>query len=234
MGRMYLKKKKKCYYWIIFIIVFFFMIVLSIFRYVSENISPKLVKYASVELKKISNYIVSKSLTYDDFANINLDDLFIITRNDKNEILTFDLNTMIVNKLLFCINDSVQENLKQLELGNINEYNEKSDGVVLKIPIGVVTKNFLLSNYGPMIPVKVKILGNIDSNLSTKITNYGINSALVEINIEITVTELVILPITVEEVSFISKFPIVVKLVNGTVPDFYPNGLIERRYDEKI
>lgn len=237
MKKIYLKKKKKRKNIIITIILIFILIaslLQIVIKYINKNISPKLIEYASIEIKKISNIIISKAITQNEIEKIDTNNLFIITKNEKNEILTVDLNTTLINKIVFQITDKIQENLKQLEQGKINEYNENSNGVILKIPIGLITKNFMLNDLGPKIPVKMKILGNMDSNINTKITNYGINNALIETYIEISITEQVLLPITTKEINITSKIPIAIKLINGTVPNYYPNGIIERRYDEKI
>jgi len=39
----------------------------------------------------------------------------------------------------------------------------------------------LLSNLGPKIPVKFDLVGEVIINIETKITNYGINNAMMEI-----------------------------------------------------
>ena len=68
--------------------------------------------------------------------------------------------------MIFDSTKKIQENLKKLELGIIDENNEENkNGVVLKIPSGEITNNFLLNNLGPKIPVKLKILGNMNTNV---------------------------------------------------------------------
>ena len=59
----------------------------------------------------------------------------------------------------------------------------------------------------------------------TKITNYGINSALIEVNLEIKIKEKIILPITSKEIEVIQNTPIAIKLIQGTVPNYYSNGI---------
>lgn len=222
MKRIYLKKKKKRNR-VIPVIILIFVIVFFVLYYINRVISPKLIHYAEEELKKISNLVITKSFKFDE--GLNIDDLFIITRNDKNEILTVDLNTVLVNKVIVNSTRSIQENLKLLEQGKINEYNEYSNGVLLKIPLGEVTNNFLLNELGPKIPVKLKIIGNMDIRLNTKVTNYGINNALIETTLDITVKEEVLLPIETSEITVVSSIPISVKLISGTVPNFYSNGI---------
>ena len=47
--------------------------------------------------------------------------------------------------------------------------------------MGIITNNALLSNLGPKVPVKINLVGNVISNVGTKVENYGINSIMVEV-----------------------------------------------------
>ena len=85
--------------------------------------------------------------------------------------------------------------------------------------------NFLLNNRGPKIPVKLKILGDMEIKTDTKVTNYGINSAIIEISLDVTIKEKVILPITTKEITVTGTTPIAIKLIQGTVPNYYADGI---------
>lgn len=208
---------------LIFILTLIIIPIDLILKYINKKISPKLISYAELEIKKISNLIITKSITKESLQNIN--EIFIINKNSNNEILTVDLDTLKINNLIREATINIEENLKQLELGNINEYNENKKGVVLQIPLGLIFNNFLLNNKGPKIPVKLKIIGDMGIETKTKVTNYGINSALIEVSLEIKIKEEVILPITTKEIEVASTTPIAIKLVQGTVPNYYSNGI---------
>ena len=60
--------------------------------------------------------------------------------------------------------------------------------------------NAFLSNLGPKILVKINLIGNVVSSVETKVRNYGINSALIEIYANIEVTEEVIIPFQKERI----------------------------------
>lgn len=210
----------------IFLILIIILIPINlILNYINKKISPKLTNYAELEIRKISNLIITKSITKESLEKININDIFIINKNNNNEILTVDLDTIKINNLIREATINIEENLKQLELGNINEYNELKKGVVLEIPLGQIYNNFLLNNRGPKIPVKLKIIGDMEMETKTKVTNYGINSALIEISLETRIKEKVILPITSKEIEVIQSTPIAIKLVQGTVPNYYSNGI---------
>ena len=63
------------------------------------------------------------------------------------------------------------------------------------------------------------------SQVNTKITNYGINNALVEVNADVTITERMILPFFTKDVSTTVTVPIVMKLIQGNIPEYYFNGI---------
>ena len=206
----------------IIIIIIILLISGLIIQYINEKISPKLTQYASLEIRKISNIIITKSIKTTSFEKLNIENLFVITKNEKNEILTVDINTILLNKIILESTVNIQENLKQLEQGKINNNNEENkNGVILKIPLGQIYNNFLLNNLGPKIPVKLKILGDMETKVNTNIKNYGINNALIEITLDITVKEKVILPINTEEIKVTQSMPIAMKIIEGSVPDYY-------------
>ena len=215
---MKLKKRKKTKP-IIILIILTTTIYITI-SFINKKISPKLTEYANIEIKKISNLIITNSIKTETLDKLKIDKLFIITKNEKNEILTVDVNTVELNKFILTWTLNIQENLKQLEQGKINN-EENKNGIVLKIPLGQIYNNFLLNNLGPKIPVKLKILGDIETEIKTNIKNYGINNALIEITLDIKVKEKVILPINTEEITVTQTLPIAMKIIKGTVPNYY-------------
>ena len=139
--------------------------------------------------------------------------------------------------MLTKIINEIQNNLQNIERGNLDQinidelglenYNKANleKGVIYRIPTGIIFDNTLLSNLGPTIPVKINLIGDISGNVSTKVTNYGINNALLETNINIEINQLVVLPIATKEMKITSSVPIAMKLVQGTVPNYYFNGI---------
>lgn len=222
MKKITLKKHKNKKNKIIILIIMIIILINVVLKYVQKNISPKLINYAELEIQKLSNLIITKSISLEELEKLNIEDLFIITKNNKNEIMTVDVNTVIINKVIMEATKNIQEDLKKLEKGQIDENNDPNkNGIVLKIPIGEIYNNFILNNLGPKIPVKLKLSGNMESELKTIITNYGINSALIEVNLELSIKEQIILPISTKEIKVTSKLPVAIKLINGTVPNYY-------------
>lgn len=228
MKRINLKKRKKYKKLNKIVIITIISIILATFllKYINKEISPKLINYASLEIKKLSNIIITESINEEEFEKLNVDDIYKITKNNNNEILTVDINTVILNKMIKKTTENIQERLKKLEKGEVDENNqENKNGVVLKIPLGEIYNNFLLADLGPKIPVKLKIIGNIETKINTNVKNYGINSSLIELSLDITVKEKVILPISTNEIRVNQTFPLTIKMIEGKIPNYYSNGI---------
>lgn len=224
------------------LILVFIMIIISLYnilKYINKLISPKLISYAETELKKISNVIINKAVTKHAVTDMSVENLFIITKNSNDEILTIDFNTVTINKVLTQTSNNIQLSLKKLEDGIIDyelidsnlilpKENQGNNGVILEIPSGIIFNNFLLNNLGPKIPVRLKLIGNIQTNISTKVTNYGINNALIEVYLDIEITERVILPMATKEIKVETSTPIAMKIMKGTVPNFYSGQIKEQ------
>lgn len=228
------KNKGNCF------LLFIFLFLISLFftfRFISKKASPILMDYAEMEITKLSNIIINKAISKQLVENASIDDLFIVTKDNSGEIKTIDFNSVVVNKFLSTTTSSIQLSLKQIEEGNIDllelpdeiliQYDEKNlkRGIIYEIPSGVIFGNSLLSNLGPKIPIKFSLLGDINSNIKTKITNYGINNALIEVSMQIKVTEKALLPFLSKKIVVENSVPISIKMIEGSIPSYYFNGI---------
>ncbi len=239
MRRVKLKKKIKLTFVNKLIIVFIIFIIVIVigFKILNKKISPTLMNYAELEIKRLSTLVVTKAVSKHVTEDLDIENLFIITKDDNGEIKTIDFNSALVNKFLTTTTSSVQVSLRQIEQGDIDtlqlsddvevefEKDKQEKGIIFEIPMGIVWQNSLLSNLGPKIPVRLNIVGDITSNIKTKVTNYGINNALVEVFINMQIDEQVILPFSSKKISITNDIPVAIKMIQGTVPNYYFNGL---------
>lgn len=202
---------------------------------INKKFNPVLLNYAELESRKISSIIINNSVSKN--MTNSVDELFLIVKDENNEINSIDFNPIIINKILTMITNSVQINLKYIEQGKIEllDLNENllmdydieklKKGIIYEIPSGVVLGNSFLANIGPKIPVKFDLVGDIVSYVNTKVSDYGINNALIEVNIVLKVSEQVILPFASNKIEIETSIPVALKLVQGSVPKYYSNGI---------
>ena len=214
------------------LLLIFFSIFIIIF--VNKMSDDKIIEYSTMLASKITKYVVTKAYEPEIF-DMN-DNLYEIIQGEDGEIKTIIYDTMKVNKLLSSINENVYDMFDSLEGGilkqlnireNILTNNNKSnfvDGIVLEVPIGIAMNNFLLSNLGPKIPIKISLTGEFESCISTSVEEYGINNALITIYVDIRVTEQITIPFISEKIVIENKIPISVNVINGKIPNYYLNG----------
>ena len=214
-------------------IVFLIMILTYFFiDFCGKKVLPVIMSQAEIDCKKMAILIIKNSLN-DDVLSILDDNMYEVIQNNNGEIQTIDFNPKIVNKFLSSTTNVVSGNLKNLEQGKIEEisfidssYDIKNlkNGVISEVPMGIITNNILLSNIGPKIPVKINLIGNVVSSIETKVSNYGINSALVEVIAKVEVTEQVIIPFQTKTIKIVNDIPVAIKIINGSVPEYYGSG----------
>lgn len=234
------KNKKRSKKNLILLIIFLLIIIVFLSLYMMNRVlSPFLESYAKAEMKKISNLILNQSLSKEVRADMNVDNLYVLHKDSSGAITSVDLNSAIVNELLGEVTKKVSQDFKLVEQGKVNQLTYYQDvfddtmldkkalkkGVVFYIPTGLAFKNVFLSNLGPKIPVRFRLTGEIRSNLQTKITNYGINNALLEVNMHVEITQMLLLPFSTSSIKVEGNYPLIVKLIEGIVPDTYFSGI---------
>ena len=73
--------------------------------------------------------------------------------------------------------------------------------------------------------MRFSFIGTVSSNLDTKVTSYGINNALVEINIDVTIMEQITLPHSTKKVPVTLSVNLVTELIQGDIPNYYLGSL---------
>ncbi len=226
------KISKKSNKWIIIIISLFLCTCLTL-HIISKKISPGLMEYAELQARKFVTILINSAVTESIGEDLNADSLFLITKDSNGEIRSIDLDPVKVNRLLSNTTNSIQVNLQYIERGEIDKLTLMDDilsgydssdlkrGIIGSIPTGVIFDNALLANLGPKFPIRLKFMGDIITNIKTKVTNYGINNAVVEVSIEVDMQTQAILPFSSKVIRVVSEIPIAIKLMQGDIPPYY-------------
>ena len=204
---------------------------------ISKQITPILMETAELEINKFSTIVVNKAVAQVLEDKINEEDIFSTVISNDGKIQTIDFNPIIVNQVLNIATTVVQNNLKLLEEGNLdnigiydmdlpkNRLEKMKKGIIAEIPISIALKNPLLTNIGPRVPIRLHYLGDVNSNITTKVTPYGINNALVEVGVRLEMTAQIILPFTTEKIVLDCTIPLAIKMIQGTVPSYYGSAI---------
>ncbi len=202
---------------------------------INKGIEPTLMAIAETRIAQMATLAINEAIKSYTAEELNLDNLVLIEKDTEGQITTIGWNAPIVQLLLNHTTKNVQDYLHAVEKGNmpppdlnseeIAAYNDPSKkGVIAEIPLGQATNNILLANLGPVIPVRFSVIGDVNTDMRKKVTEYGINNVLVELSIHIEVDIRVTIPFASDTVTVTSDIPVDIRTIQGEVPYFYNSG----------
>lgn len=225
-----MKKAKRLFTVLLYIILISFIASIIIIKYFSYKIKPSLNKYITSELERIITLIINDTIN-NDLTNIDTNNLFIM--NDSNSITSIDLNNKIINSIQKRINNNIENNIRLVSRGKIKKidkyFNTISDidyeiikgGTIYYIASGNISGSIFTNNLGPKIPIKFSMSGHTISSITSKVKEYGINNALIEVRIKIKVNMIVDMPYVTKTVTVKTSMPIATKIIQGFIPEYY-------------
>ena len=225
------KRKKFLSLFIIFFLIFIASI-LIIIKF-DKVFSKKMIVFCEAQINKISKNIINEAINDTISSGFNPENLIIIHRNALGKIESMNIDTKKTNILLAEINSKIKSHFINLELGknNIIEFDKnlitntrrtfKGNGIVFEVPVGVLTNQTILSNIGPRIPIRIVLSGDLESEVNTKVENYGINNVLLKLYIKVKINEQVILPISSKVIYVETNILILTRMIQGDIPNYY-------------
>lgn len=169
--------------------------------------------YAQAKVKNVILYAIDKSVNEKTISYLNYEDLYYIERDKNDNISIIDYNSRNVNMFLGDVTTAIEETMNELE-----------KDIIFNIPLGVITNNTLFNNLGPKIPVRIQLIGYVNTNIETKVKDYGINNALIEMSILVEASVDVILPFITDTIKVSNNIPVSYKIIQGKIPDYYSRG----------
>ncbi len=208
-------KKKPIIKKILFTIVIILVLSFNFLSFIGNKITPKVTSLAKVSLNHHIKNIASnfKEYTY------NNKDILIPTYNNKNEVTSLTYDMKVVYEIAGAFTSNIKSSLKEKN-NNIPFITETNNNKILfMIPIGALSNQALFTNMGPKIPVQIYFVDNVFTEIKTKVTDYGINNALIEIYLSINLTYEIVSPFVREQVTLNYNLPIDQKIITGVVPN---------------
>lgn len=204
-----------------------YILVLLVFAFIlyffSCRITPRIENIAHKEINQFMQILINHtSFT----LKIETQKLY------KKENNTISFQMSYINELATNYVNNLEETLLKLEDGTYKKkdaspYNKKllhiskQQGVIARVPLGSLTNNTFLQNIGPAFSIKYKTLSLASSNIDKKIKNYGINHLAISIDLNITITLQVLVPLYHDHFKENYTIPLVYEIIEGEVPSWY-------------
>lgn len=152
-------------------------------------------------------------------------ELIHATTLEDGTITSIEYDSYQLNQILYTSLNTIDESLNAD--GEVKGYPDGEEiyfinGAVYECPIGLLTKIPFLANWGPHIPIRLKLLNDVTGEIKVDSLPYGINNTMVKAYMKISVKTQVITILSTSELETSTEIPIIVQIVNGKVPQLTP------------
>lgn len=164
------KRNKRKIAFVALIVIIALIVAICVF--INSNVNPMIVIISNERIRALTTEAVGNAVT--DVMSANSDVNYLsITRDDKQNITSVDLDAATVNELAQAVTLLAQQNINAVG----------SDGI--KIPVGSLSGVTLFTGLGPDINIKIYLVGSTQTRIISEFTSAGINQTLHRLYIDI-------------------------------------------------
>lgn len=146
-----------------------------------------------------------------------------LVRYDTKKLnqFTIELTSLLTKDLDLMVKGDFEE--LDLDIGRIssNSYLKVDEGILFLISLGSATGNSLLANIGPKIPLNLSVIGNVQTDIHSKVSNYGLNNALIEVFVDVQIQMVIQMPFLSEKTKIKKTIPLTMEMIQGDIPNYY-------------
>ena len=143
---------------IILIGVYGFKIGFDYLEPVYEAMCNEKVKYTATIITNQQSTIVMNQYKYEE--------LYTIEKDSNGNVSAIKSNVAVVNNIISDLTEKIQQEFEKIPTEKIY------------ITLGNLTGNYLLSGFGPRIPIKISMTGSVDTEIKSEFISQGINQTL--------------------------------------------------------
>ena len=208
-------------------------------RYFYVELGPGLVECASDEVEKMITVVLNRAVR-EYMTEYQGGDILEVVRDKNEKIEMIRYNTVRLNQFTLGLTSYLEERLDAMIQGNLDDFNPeylsklylnggKPEGILFLISMGSATGNSLLANIGPKIPLRLSVVSNVFLDVSSKITNYGLNNAMVEVISQVKVSFVIQMPFLSKKVVIQKNIPLTMEILQGEIPQNYLDSFVRSK-----
>lgn len=192
----------------VLLIITIIMMNFTIFIYIFDRtLMPTVMAVADAEMRAKATEIVNTAIINEYTKQFNYDEIIRVDKDSQGNIVMLKADTLKMNKIACDVALVSQKEL--MKLGEIG----------IKIPIGYITRNNILSYYGPSITIKMQPIGLVETKYSSEFESAGINQTRHKIYVKLKTTVRVIIPLRSNDIEVANEIPIAETIIVGKTPN---------------
>lgn len=199
-------KNNKLYSYIVILLITFLIVFFWGVYYIDNIITPKVMLVADTEMRAKANEIINKNALEIYSTNFDYENLIKVEKDKEGNITMLKADTVSLNKI------ATEVALKsQSEIEGIGS-------VGVKMPLGYVFQNNLISYMGPRITIKMKPMGMVETSYESIFESAGINQTRHKIYVNFNCKLKIIIPTHNSELIIKNTIPVAETIIVGKVP----------------
>ncbi len=203
-----LKKKTK----LIIALSIIFAMILLIFLFFNTYVNPVIITISEAKIQSLTSQSVNSAVqTVINNTNV-YDEIIQISTDSEGNITTFQVKSVLINKLAREIGKLAQQNLQLTG----------SEGI--DIPLGTLSGIPFLVGSGPNVYFKVQPIGTLTSSFTSEFMSAGINQTNHRIYMNVQASVNIVLPTASKTIQTNTQILLCESIIIGKVPDTYLNS----------
>lgn len=191
-----------------FCLIVFIMIIT--FQTSLNSIKPIFDTLCKDKAKSVATVICNEESTKI-ITNYKYEDLITIHRDADNNITMIQSNISPINYIISDVGEKIQKRIDETK--SENTY----------INLGGFTGSKLFSGLGPNIPIKLALVGNVETDLRSEFKSKGINQTIHRIYLQVDCKISILTPYNTAEEKISNQVLIAENIIVGKIPETYYN-----------
>lgn len=195
----------------LFLLLLAAFIIIGGFMLVEFILKNTLFALAEAEAKWRATEAIHEAILEEVGTDTQYEDIVHIEKDAQNRIIFMQANIIKINKLTSGVVLNIEGNLKELRTKEF------------RIPLGQLTDNMLLANYGPHIKFLLVPVGTVEVSPEDSFQQAGINQTRHKIYLNVKSKIKIAIPFFDSVINVTTKVPIADAVIVGEVPETYLN-----------
>ncbi|MEA5064646.1 sporulation protein YunB [Bacillota bacterium Meth-B3] len=199
---------------VLWVLMVFFILLASFIAWGTHNLTPVMIAMAEARARQLAVEAINNGI-FEVMVKgraVGYSDLIEVVQGENGQVSMLQANTLLMNELASRAALTTQRNLQALEQADIS------------IPLGAALGMPLLGGAGPLVPVKVALVGSVTTKFVTAFETAGINQTRHEISLEASMLVRVVVPTGANSVMVTAYVPVAESILVGQVPQTYLRG----------
>lgn len=217
MKRFKASKNKKWFFTVYLVII---ILTFCMVKSISFNFSENLVSFLKPMIKRNMTEALSNNFRLSILKKYNIDDFINVKYGSNSELLDVEFKINDAYNLASEICEEFKISGFDYDSDLINILDKDEQNIIIQVPAFYYLQNPLTSNIGPRLHVKLNYVRDFLYEVKVVVKNYGINSLLVEVYLNIKIDNALFF-YSDKEFSIDYSILLSSKIMNGQVPSFY-------------